>query len=158
MSALSGNTNSHKVNHSVLPCRCARGFRRGPAASPGMSDEHLDVLGDLQLGVSVQDGEWPSAAVAARGLDEWACPGAAEADCDRGEHDHGEHTRAQEGRGVLGQHRPGVETDFGQRDEQREGGRGQQHQLDSLTHREIAPIEQQCGEAAYHEEQDEEDE
>ena len=44
----------------------------------------------------------------------------------------------------------------GQRDEQRQGGRCKQHQLDPPAHRQFAPIEQQSGEAPNGEEQDEE--
>jgi hypothetical protein len=60
------------------------------------------------------------------GLDEGACAGATETDGDRWEDDDGEHTRADECGGILGQHRPRVQTDLRQRDQQRQGGRCQQ--------------------------------
>ena len=42
------------------------------------------------------------------------------------------------------------------RDQQRQGGRCQQHQLHPPAHGQFAPIEQQCGETTDGEEQDEE--
>ena len=59
-----------------------------------------------------------------------------------------EHARADECGSVLRQHRSRLKTDCGQRDEQRQGGRRQQHQLDPTAHRQVTPIEQQGGKAA----------
>ena len=81
-----------------------------------------------------QPGEDYFASVAARGPGEWARAGVGEADGDRREHDDGKHTRADECSGVLGQHHARFQTDFGQRDQQRQGGRGEQHHLDPPTH------------------------
>src|SRR4051794_11778287 len=47
---------------------------------------------------------WRSAAVALHRREEWVCAGACEAGGDRGEHDDGEYTGADECGGVLGQH------------------------------------------------------
>ena len=98
-----------------------------------------------------------SGALVRRSLDERVRAGAAETDGDSGEHDDGEHTRADKGGRVLGQHRSGLQADLGQRDEQRQRGRGEQHHLDPSTHGQVAPIEEQGGEATDDEEQDEED-
>jgi hypothetical protein len=93
---------------------------------PWSSQLRFDTRKALSQESSSTRERWRSAAIVPRCLDEWARAGAAEADRDRGEHDDREHTRTDECGGVLGQHRSRVETDFGQRDEQPQGGRGEQ--------------------------------
>ena len=75
-------------------------------------------------------------------------PRTPETNGNRGEHHDREHARAHECSSVLRQHRSRLKTDCGQRDEQRRGGRRQQHQLDPTAHRQVTPIEQQGGKAA----------
>jgi hypothetical protein len=73
------------------------------------------------------------------------------------EHEHRDHAGADERGRVLRQHPPLFEADLGHGDDEREGGRGRQHQRQPVVPRDRPAVEEQHGRPTNDEEQREEE-